>query len=208
VTVTNNGPSVAREVQLVNRLPDGLTDLVAPDTVGPAALARVVGAQALVQILQADRCLLDGLVATCQLEDLAPGSSTNLVFSGVVPSTAADASVFIDTASITSATDTVTANNAASAAVTVVRAPVPPTPPPTPTPTPTPPAPTPTPPAPGPTPEPTPAAPQPSEPGAVQGGGLPRTGAAVGGLLLLGLGLTLGGITLRRRVHRSRTGRS
>ena len=93
----------------VHELPPGLTDPTSPGA-GPAGF---------VAVLQQESCTLDGLTATCELGDLARGGVATLTFTGRVPTTAADGTIFTDTATITANGDTEPSNNSATGDVTV-----------------------------------------------------------------------------------------
>jgi uncharacterized repeat protein (TIGR01451 family) len=100
VTVTNDGASEARGVQLTNTLPDGLTDVTV------------------------DGCTINGSIATCDLGDIAPGDDVTLHFTGVVADDVPAGAVLVDSASVTAAGDTVASNDNASAQTLVVATPV------------------------------------------------------------------------------------
>jgi uncharacterized repeat protein (TIGR01451 family) len=185
VTVSNGGPSVAHGVELVNHLPAGLADPAAADVAPTVAPAR---APAAVELQQAAGCTASGGTATCPLGDLAPGDAVTLRFSGRVPADAADGVVLVDDAAITATGDTGPTNDTASAQTTVVRpAQAPPTA--------------------GPTVPALPAPPIASAPGTPSGPGrgtLPVTGAALAGLVALGVTCLLVGHVLRRGRSHSR----
>jgi uncharacterized repeat protein (TIGR01451 family) len=100
VTVTNNGPLAATDVQLVNVLPDALTSPLDPFT-----------------------CTFAGNTATCALGAMPVGASTTIHFTGTVPSTTPAGTSLTDSATVShSEPDTNAANDNANAAVTVVAA--------------------------------------------------------------------------------------
>ena len=197
VTVTNNGPSLARAVQLVNTLPDGLNNPTVSEPAATPLIAPVSLLSAEIGILQAETCTFVGLTATCELGDLAPGAVISLTFAGQVPTSATDGTVLTDTVSITAEGDTVPANNT-DAAIETVRVPLGEPPP-----------------GPGPTPPPGPGAGSAAGPAATSGSdgspsasstlaftGFALAGLALASLTLLGTG-TLARVTSRvRRIRR------
>ncbi|MBA3780411.1 MAG: DUF11 domain-containing protein [Nocardioides sp.] len=91
VTVTNNGPSVARDVVLRDDIDDALTGLTAT---APCTIAA-------------------GNDVTCDLADLDPGETVTLTFTGGLPSGFSGA--LDNTATVSSPTDHTPGNNSASA---------------------------------------------------------------------------------------------
>ena len=91
VVVTNNGPSVARDVVVRDDVDDAVTGLTAS---GPCTIAA-------------------GNDVTCDLGDVAPGASTTLTLTGGLPATFTGS--LANTATVSSPTDTTPANNTASA---------------------------------------------------------------------------------------------
>ena len=91
VVVTNNGPSVARDVVVRDDVADAVTDLTAT---APCTIAA-------------------GNDVTCELGDLDPGDSTTLTLVGGLP--AGFTGELVNTATVSSPTDTTPANNTASA---------------------------------------------------------------------------------------------
>ena len=195
VTVTNNGPSTATGVELLNTLPPGLTDPAGPEPrTPPAPLAVVSPAMSLLAIvIQQETCTFAGLVATCALPDLAPGDLVVMGFSAAVPAGTPDGTVLTNTVEVTTVGDTAPPNNVDADDVTV-RAPIS---------------------DPGPTT--TTAGPTSttalaggtgsgsSRPGSGGGGSsMADTGLAVGGLFAFGLGLIVLGGALRRRSLKAR----
>ena len=171
VTVTNDGPSVARAVRLVNTLPAGLTDPTAPALdpfapVEPFAAADPFPAVQPFAVVEPQSCALDALVATCELGDLAPGDVATLTFGGRVPASAVDGSVLEDSAQVLAEGDTSSADDVASAQV-VVEAPEP---------------------SPAPGPGAAPGSAPPGSPGALAVTGDPVAALALLGLLLVGVG--------------------
>ena len=88
VTVTNNGPSVARDVTLADDVDDAITGVVADGTGCSVAAGNQV---------------------SCVLGDLAPGTSTEVTISGVVPP--GFTGTLSNTAVVDSPTDTTTPGN-------------------------------------------------------------------------------------------------
>ncbi|WP_299921853.1 hypothetical protein [uncultured Nocardioides sp.] len=91
LVVTNNGPSVARDVEVSDDVDDAVTGLVAD---GPGC--DVAG----------------GNDVTCDLGDLAPGTSTTITLTGGLP--AGFTGDLDNTATVTSPTDTTPGNNTAT----------------------------------------------------------------------------------------------
>ena len=114
VVVTNNGPQVAPAVELRNELP---AELVGHTVLGGGGSGRRLPVQV------PAGCLPSGRTATCALGDLAVGATRTFTFGGTVANGTPVGTRLVDTATVSTAgVDTVAANNTDDDVILVIAA--------------------------------------------------------------------------------------